>query len=203
MAAGGSDAAGGTLTGVSAPRRRATFDDLLTVPDHMIAEIVDGELVVSPRPAVRHALAASTIGAALVERFGRPPGGDAPGGWWVLYEPELHLGEDVVVPDLAGWRRERMPALPDAAAITVAPDWACEVLSPSTVRTDRGAKLPLYAREGVGHLWYVDPTARTLEVYRLEGGRWVIETTLAGDEPAMIEPFAAVVLDVPRWWDAG
>lgn len=204
MASGEPGAIGGSLSGVSAPRRRATYDDVIAAPDHMVAELIDGELYLSPRPAVRHALAASAIGGDLFGRFARPPGsGDAPGGWWILDEPELHFGDDAVVPDLAGWRRERMPTLPDAAAITVPPDWACEVLSPSTVRLDRGPKLRLYARVGVAHLWFVDPVARTIEVYRLEQGCWVVATTIAGDEPVAIAPFPDLLLDVAHWWDTG
>jgi Uma2 family endonuclease len=186
---------------VSTPRRRATYADLLEVPEHLVAEIIDGELITSPRPAPPHALAASALGSAIFDRFSGPPGGpEAPGGWWILYEPELHFGDDVLVPDLAGWRRERMPTFPDVAAFELAPDWVCEVISPSTARTDRGRKLRVYAREGVAHLWLVDPLARVIEVYRLEGGRWVVVATHAGSEPLVATPFEAVALDVRRWW---
>ena len=186
---------------VTAPRRRATYADLLAVPEHLVAEIIDGELLTSPRPASPHALAASAIGSALFDRFNGPPGGaNRPGGWWILFEPELHLGEDVLVPDHAGWRRERMPLLPDVAAFTLAPDWVCEVISPSTAHIDRGRKLRAYAREQVTHLWFVDPLARTIEVYRLEGERWVVVGTYEGAGMLGPEPFAAVELDVSRWW---
>ena len=141
----------GTVASVG--RVRATYADLLAVPEHLVAEIIDGELVTSPRPAPPHALAASAIVSVLFDRFGAPPGGaDQPGGWWILSEPELHLGGDVLVPDLAGWRRERMPALPDTAYFALEPDWACEVISPSSGRLDRARKMPVYAREGVGFL---------------------------------------------------
>src|SRR5206468_5389286 len=186
---------------VTAPRRRATYADLLEVPEHLVAEIIDGELFTSPRPASPHPLAASAIGSALFDRFNGPPGGaDAPGGWWILDEPELHLGDDVLVPDLAGWRRERMPVLPDVVGFTLAPDWVCEVISPSTAHIDRGRKLRVYAREQVAHLWFVDPLARTIEVYRLEGERWVVAGTYEGAGMLRLEPFAAVELDVSRWW---
>src|SRR5207244_2858468 len=125
-----------------------------------------------------------------------------PGGWWILFEPALHLGEDVLVPDHAGWRRERMPALPDVVGFTLPPDWVCEVISPSTARIDRGRKLRVYAREQVAHLWFVDPLARTIEVYRLEGERWVVAGTYEGAGMLRLEPFAAVDLDVSRWWPA-
>src|SRR5215475_12407465 len=129
-------------------RRRATYADLIAVPEHLIAEIIDGELITGPRPAPPHALACSAIGSVLFDRFNGPPGGaPGPGGWWILYEPELHFGDDVLVPDLAGWRRERMPALPDLAYFELAPDWACEVVSPHSGRLDRVRKMPIYARE--------------------------------------------------------
>ncbi|HJQ84425.1 MAG TPA: Uma2 family endonuclease [Candidatus Binatia bacterium] len=191
----------GIVPAVSAPRRRATYADLLEVPEHLVAEIIDGELITSPRPASPHALAATAIGSALFDRFNGPPGsGDAPGGWWILAEPELHFGEDVLVPDLAGWRRERMPTFPDVAAFTLAPDWACEVISPSTARIDRGRKLRIYARERVAHLWFVDPIVQTVEIYRLDGDRWIVAATHGGSEALRTEPFAAVELDTRRWW---
>src|SRR5438552_988428 len=117
----------------------------------MVAEIIDGELIATRRPAAPHTLAASMIGFVLIGPFGGPSGAaGAPGGWWILDEPELHLGEDVVVPDLAGWRRERMPTVPDVAAFELPPDWACEVVSPSTGAIDRGRKMRVYNRERVG-----------------------------------------------------
>ena len=186
---------------MSAAPRRATYDDLIAVPDHLVAEIVDGELVTSPRPASPHARAHTRLGSALVERFDGPPGGEEhPGGWWLLFEPELHPGSDVLVPDIAGWRIERMPAIPNVVGITLAPDWVCEVISPSTGRLDRTRKMPVYAREGVTHLWLVDPLARTLEVYRLEAGRWAVVGSHGGDEASRVEPFEAITLDMGRWW---
>jgi Uma2 family endonuclease len=184
------------------PRRRATYDDLIAVPEHLIAEIIDGELITSPRPAPPHALACSGISSVLFDRFNGPPGGGgaAPGGWWILFEPELHFGDDVLVPDLAGWRRDRMPTLPDIAYFTLAPDWVCEVISPGSGRLDRIRKMPIYARERVRHLWLVDPIARTVEVYRLDGDRWVVEPPPASDAPERITPFAAVEVDPRRWW---
>ena len=135
--------------------KRATYDDVLNAPEHKVAEILDGELFLSPRPAPRHAVASSALGMAIGGV--RSTGTGGPGGWWILDEPELHFGDDVVVPDLAGWRRERMPAIPDAAFFTLAPDWVCEVLSPSTERIDRGRKLRIYAEAGVAHAWLVNP----------------------------------------------
>ena len=182
-------------------RRRATYADLVEVPEHMVAEIIDGDLYTTPRPASPHAAAASAIGGDLNGAFHRPSDGpDRPGGWWILYEPELHLGPDVIVPDLAGWRRERMPALLDVAYFELAPDWACEVVSPTTGALDRSRKMPIYARERVEHLWLVDPIARTLEVYGLDGTRWVVVSTHGGKQAIRAEPFEAIELDIGRWW---
>lgn len=182
-------------------RRRATYEDLLEVPDHMVAEIIDGDLIASPRPASPHALAASAIGSDLFGRFNRPPDGPgAPGGWWILFEPELHFGADVLVPDVAGWRRSRLPVLRDVAAFELAPDWACEVLSPATEAIDRGRKMEVYAREGVSYLWLVNPIHRTLESYRLIASRWTLLATFVGYQTVQAEPFTAVALDMSRWW---
>ena len=186
---------------VSSVKRRATYEDLRGVPDYMVAEIIDGDLFATPRPAAPHALAASMLGADLIEHFGRSPaGGRGAGGWWILFEPELHLGGDVIVPDFAGWRRTRMPIVPDTAALDLPPDWACEVVSPSTGALDRGRKMQVYARERVGHLWIVDPSLRTLEVYRLEEARWLVASTHAGAGDVRAEPFDAVALDLRHWW---
>jgi Uma2 family endonuclease len=160
-------------------RRTATYDDLLAVPDRLVAEILDGELQTSPRPTPRHAHATTGLAGDLSGPFDRGRGG--PGGWWILAGPELHFGDDVAVPDLAGWRRARLPELPSEAFFTLAPDWVCETLSPSTERIDRGTKLALYAREGVAHIWLVNPISETLEAYRLEHGRWLLVVTHAGD----------------------
>jgi Uma2 family endonuclease len=179
-------------------KRPAAYEDLLRVPDNKVAEIVAGDLHVSPRPASRHALASSLLGSGLVESFHRGRGG--PGGWWILDEPELHLGPDVLVPDLGGWRRERMPEFPDAPAFTLSPDWVCEIVSPSTESLDRAKKMPVYAREGVAHLWLVNPSARTLEVYRLAEGRWLLLATHEGTAHVRAEPFDAVELALGPLW---
>jgi len=184
-------------------RRQATYEDLLKVPDIFIAEIVDGELITSPRPASSHARATSVIRVDIdpFDRRSGSPGG--PGGWWILFEPELHLGADILVPDLAGWRRERMPVLENVAYFELSPDWVCEVVSPSTACIDRVRKMPIYARERVGYLWLVHPSLQTLEVYRLEGQQWVIASSHVGAEGARAEPFGAVELNMSRWWLEG
>jgi len=191
----------GSVTTVAEPRRKATYDDVVAAPDHAVAEILDGELFLSPRPTNRHALASSSLGIAIGGAFGREPGHPPhPGGWWILFEPELHLGSDVVVPDVAGWRRDRLPHIPDEPWFELAPNWICETLSPATARIDRTRKLALYAREGVSHAWLIDPPARMLEVLELDRGRWVIASSHGGNDVVRAAPFAAIELELARLW---
>ncbi|HSC28180.1 MAG TPA: Uma2 family endonuclease, partial [Vicinamibacterales bacterium] len=178
--------------------RPATYEDLIRVPGHLIAEIVDGELWTSPRPAPTHAWASSTLAGLLNPAFSHGRGG--PGGWWIIAEPEIHLRTDVLVPDFAGWRRERMSALPQTAFFPLAPDWVCEIISPSTARLDRGRKLRIYARESVRHAWIIDPFAQTIEVLRLERSRWVLASTYDGHAIVRIEPLDAIDLELPLLW---
>jgi Uma2 family endonuclease len=181
-------------------KQPATYDDLLKLPDHLIGEIIDGELVASPRPAPAHSRATMVLSQDL-GAFDRSTGGPGgPGGWLFLFEPELHLHGDVVVPDVVGWRRERMSRVPDAAGIELPPDWVCEVLSPSTARYDRNGKTKIYAREQVGHMWLVDPLNRTLEVFRLREAEYAPAEVFGGEEKVRADPFAAIELDLSRWW---
>jgi Uma2 family endonuclease len=180
------------------PEVEAAFQ---AVPRECVAEILDGELFVQPRPRVRPARAASRLGVRLGGFDQDDMGG--PSGWIILDEPELHLGPrpDKVVPDLAGWRRERMPELPDTAAIELAPDWVCEVISEGTEVVDRTTKRRIYAREGVGHLWLIGPERRMLEVFRVEAGRWLLIDTFEGEAPVRAEPFDAIELPLGRLWE--
>ena len=179
--------------------RTARYEDILALPEQLVGEILGGELHTHPRPSPKHALAYSVLGYAIGGPFGGGVGG--PGGWWIIDEPEVHLSADVIVPDVAGWRRERLPALPETAWFELAPDWACEILSPSTSRTDRAVKMPIYAREGVAHLWLVDPDLHTLEVYQLQAdGHWLLLTTLKEDEPVQQPPFEAVAFALGSLW---
>jgi Uma2 family endonuclease len=186
---------------------RATYADLEAVPANKVAELIRGTLYVMPRPALRHARASSRLGAELDGPFDRGRGG--PGGWIILDEPEIHFpdptsatGEiDALVPDLAGWRRERVPELPDEPYFTLAPDWICEVLSKATTDHDREEKIPVYAREGVRHAWLVDPIAKTLEVYTLGAdGRWAEPIRHGGAEVVRADPFDAIGLDLSALW---
>jgi Uma2 family endonuclease len=178
--------------------KRATYEDVLNAPENMVAEILDGELVLSPRLAPRHTLASSVLGELLSAPFQRGRGG--PGGWWILDEPEVHLGDHIVVPDIAGWRRDRMPALPEESHFSQAPDWVCEVLSPSTERIDRSRKLAIYADASVEFVWFVNPVERTLEVLRLRDGAWTIVAVLTDPEGVRAEPFAAIDLELGALW---
>jgi len=178
--------------------RSATYEDLLQVPRHLVAEIIHGQLVTHPRPAPRHARASSSLGDELVSPFDKGRGG--PGGWWILDEPELHLNAHVLVPDLAGWRRENMPVLPDTAWFESPPDWVCEVLSPATARTDRVEKLPLYAIHHVRHVWLVDPDLRTLEAYENHDGQWLLLKALEHDNRVQLPPFDAITFSLGALW---
>lgn len=179
-------------------KKSATYDDLKRLPENLVGEIIDGELFASPRPASPHAHAGMAVSGGLWGSFGG--GGPGPGGWWILPEPELHFGADVLVPDVAGWRRERMPKMPKVAAFELPPDWLCEVLSPSTERLDRARKMDVYARVGIPNLWLVNPLIRTLEIYALGGGSWKLVGTHSGDERVRAVPFDAVELALARWW---
>jgi Uma2 family endonuclease len=182
-------------------KRRATYEDVLNAPSHKVAEIIDGELVLSPRPAGPHAAAATALGEELGPPFKRGRGG--PGGWIILDEPELHLLGNVLVPDLGGWRRETMGAIANEAYFTIRPDWVCEVLSPSTERYDRAAKVALYARTGVGQVWLVNPLQRTLEVLRLSSetpGQWLSLGVFQDDARVRAEPFQAFELELGILW---
>lgn len=173
-------------------------------PPEMVAEILDGELFTFPRPARPHTRSASRLTMKLGNAFDL--GDNGPGGWVILREPEVHRGPrpDKIAPDLAGWRRDRLPdAFGDEDTIAhydVAPDWVCEVISPRTERVDRGKKMRIYRREGVGHVWLLTPLLRTLEVYRLEGGKWLLLETYEDDAKVRAEPFDAVELDLGSIW---
>lgn len=183
--------------GDAAPRL-ARYEDLFDLPDNVVGEIIAGTLYSQARPAPKHVRASSRLGAELDASYDK--GRNGPGGWWILDEPELHLGRHVLVPDLAGWRRERLPKLPETAWFELAPDWVAEVLSPATVRKDRVLKMPLYAEFGVGHCWLIDPDARTLEAFANENGRWVLLGAWGGEDTAAIPPFDALPFELAGLW---
>jgi Uma2 family endonuclease len=178
--------------------RPATYADIEALPPNLVGEILFGVLHAYPRPTPRHGLATHELQVELGPPFGR--GRDGPGGWLFIVEPELHLGPHVVVPDLAGWKRERLSPFPDTAFIETPPDWLCEVLSPSTQAVDRTDKLAIYAQFGVGHCWYVDPIARTLEVLALSVGKWVIMATFKDGDAVTAPPFEAHTFSLDVLW---
>lgn len=189
-----------TGAGATPAKAGATYRDVLDAPAEVVAEILHGDLYLSPRPGPLHAGAAGALYYSLAGpfRFGR--GG--PGGWVLLEEPELHLEGHAraIVPDVAGWRRERMPELPEEAAIALAPDWVCEVLSPSTEQIDRALKMPIYARAGVEHLWLVNPALQMLEAFRRYDGGWLHLGAWTGDGAVRVAPFDAVETELVLLW---
>jgi len=186
---------------MSAVLKPSLYDELLALPEHVTGEILNGELHAMPRPSGRHGLAERGLGFNLSGPFDFGRGG-GPGGWWIISEPEVHFIRDVevAVPDLAGWRRERMPSVPEDHRFEVVPDWVCEILSPSTAKKDRVIKLPIYARFGIAHVWIVDPLAQTLEAFELREGRWTLIATLKDDDPVSIPPFDAVEFSLADLW---
>jgi len=186
------------IGGATVAKSPATYRDVLDAPEHLVAEIVRGELVLSPRPAIPHTAAASVLGMVLGGPFHLGSGG--PGGWQILYEPELHLGADVLVPDLAGWRRDRMPRRPRAAAIDLPPDWVCEVLSPGSRTRDLTDKRAIYGEHGVEHLWFVDPHERLLEAFALVDRRWTLIAALRDAAEVRVAPFDAVAFPLAALW---
>jgi Uma2 family endonuclease len=196
MEAVGADEGGAWMK--SLRKHPATYADLEALPEGTVGQLLEGELVAHPRPASGHQFTVSALGGDLMGPFQRGKGG--PGGWWLVDEPELHLGADVLVPDLCGWRKERLPEYPQAAFFTLAPDWVCEVLSPSTARADRVAKKRIYGREGVEWVWLADPLAHTMEVYRLQEGRWVEQGAFEEDARVRAAPFEALELELAALW---
>jgi Uma2 family endonuclease len=177
---------------------RATYDDIVKLPDFKIGELVDGELYATPRPALRHARLAVNLIIELGTRYDQSRVG--PKGWHLLFEPEVHLGDDVFVPDLAGWRMERLASIPDSAWAETAPDWVCEILSPSTDSYDRTVKLPAYARYGVPYAWIVDPVSRTIDSWVRDCGEWRTTGTWPAASPILAPPFDTVAIDLSLIW---
>ncbi|GKT07408.1 Uma2 family endonuclease [Desulforhabdus sp. TSK] len=179
-------------------KKLTTYEDLYDIPENMIGEILNGELIVTPRPAPRHMHVATVLSGEIEPPYRRGRGG--PGGWIFLIEVEIKLGEDIVVPDIAGWRRERFPTELEHNWIPIAPDWVCEVLSPSTVRTDKVRKMPLYATQNVGHIWLIDPANLTLDAFRLESGRWSLLGSFSEHDTVRIEPFQETEIHLGDLW---
>ncbi len=185
---------------MSAVLKPSLYAQLLALPEHVTGEILNGALYAMPRPKGRHGLAGRGLSGNLITPFDFGRGG--PGGWWIILEPEVHFIRDVevAVPDLAGWRRERMPSVPEDHRFEVVPDWVCEILSPATAKKDRVVKLPVYARYGIAHAWIVDPEAQTLEAFDLREGRWTLIAALKDDDRVAVPPFDAVEFSLADLW---
>ena len=181
-----------------AATKRPTYADLQRVPPHLVAELIEGELVTRPRPAPRHAAASLALADEIAGPFQKSRGG--PGGWVFMDEPELHFGPEVVVPDLAGWRRERLTTLPETAYLETAPDWVCEIVSPLTEKYDRGAKRRIYGEAGVAHLWLLDPRTLLLEVFALAQDKWLLLGTFRDAEDVSAPPFDAISFSLGVLW---
>lgn len=179
-------------------RKKATYEDLDSIPEHSTGEIINGELIVTPKPSPRHSNAEGSVITRLMPPFRFGEGG--PGGWIILLEVEIMLGEHLLVPDLSGWKRERFPGLPKENWISVPPDWVCEILSAGTARLDRVRKMPIYARFGVPYLWLIDPTEKSLEVFKLESGKWVMVAGFADNDTARAEPFNEIEINLADFW---
>lgn len=181
-------------------KKPSLYEQLKALPEGLTGEIINGELRTQPRPAWPHSLAASRLGADIEGPYGRGRGG--PGGWWIIDEPEVHfiLDTEVTVPDIAGWRKERMPSPPQGHKIPIVPDWICEIFSPSTKSTDREEKMPLYARHGVRFAWLLDPDTHTLEAYELADSRWRPLGLYRDDDAVCVAPFDAIIIRLSDLW---
>lgn len=184
----------------TAVAEESLYNQLLALPDNVVGEIINGQLYTQPRPTGPHALVCSSLEIEVGAAYQK--GRDGPGGWWIIVEPEVHFVRDteVLVPDIAGWRRERMPKMPSDHRFEVTPDWVCEVLSPSTGKKDRFGKMPVYARHGVSYLWLVDPLARTLEVFELVQGYWTVIGQFKDNAEVSVAPFQEITIALPDLW---
>ena len=180
--------------------KTASYEDLFGIPDNEVGEILAGDLITHPRPTPKHSLAASMMGAELIREFGSRQKDGSNGDWWILDEPECHLAADIVVPNLAGWRKSTMQELPETAWFDTRPDWVCEVISPSTARYDRGIKREIYAREGIGYYWIVDPIEKLIEVFVLKDGSWLLTNTAVADQKIGLAPFESLPFDLSVLW---
>jgi len=176
------------------------YTQLEALPKNMTGQIVNNRLIAMPRPTVPHCLARSVLGADILPSYQYGRGG--PGGWWIIDEPEVHFIRDieVVVPDIAGWRKERMPRPPRTHRCEIVPDWVCEIASPSTAKLDRTEKMPLYAKYGVRYLWLVDPLLKTLEVYELRDGCWLNIKNYKDNDAVSAVPFNEIVIQLDDLW---
>ena len=180
-------------------QKKATYDDLYGLPENMNGEIIDGELIASPRPSRRHGYTSASLTAKVIPEYQFREGG-GPGGWVIMDEPEISFGDNIIVPDIAGWKRERFPVEEDHNWISVVPDWVCEIVSPRSASIDRIRKMGLYAAHGVPYYWIIDPISKTLEVYENENSRWLVIGLFAGNDTVRVLPFHESEIDLSSLW---
>jgi Uma2 family endonuclease len=175
-------------------KKNARYEDLDKIPDKWVGEIIDGDLYAFPRPRSVHLRAVGRLFKQIED-----DDDDDPSGWVILQEPQVRFGRHLLVPDLAGWRRSRMPAMPDVVTFDLTPDWVCEGLSPSTARIDQGRKREIYAKHGVGHVWWVNPELQTVEVLTLDGTTYRVSTATGGNKRCVLPPFTRR-LELSKLW---
>jgi Uma2 family endonuclease len=173
-----------------------TSKEVLLEPEERRLEVIDGVAEEKAAPGFNHALVVNQLGGIVGQAFGRK-GRGGPGGWWITNDPDIELSSlDLVRPDVAGWRRERMPERPVVRPVTVAPDWICEILSPSNRKRDLVDKHNLYHRHGVSHYWQVDPEAQTLTVLGHEPDGYKVLLVASGLQPVRAAPFEQLEFSV-------
>jgi Uma2 family endonuclease len=179
-------------------RMKLTYEDLCNVPDDMTGEIIDGELSLTPMPSKQQIHTGTKLANAVVAAYHF--GTKGPGGWIILDEPDLAFGEDILVPELAGWKEDRFIVSWEHHWISVAPDWVCEIISPETAQRDRTQKMPIYERNGVSYVWLIDPAEKSLEIFRLESGKWGAPTLYTGNDKVRAEPFEQTEINLGDLW---
>lgn len=177
------------------------YNQLTELPENLTGEILNGQLYTNPRPSGKHVSVATNLSIDIGSPYQRGKGG--PGGWRILVEPEVHfvLDTEVVVPDVAGWRKERLPEVPESHKFMVVPDWVCEIYSPSSENIDRKIKMPLYARFGVSYLWMVHPIQQTLEAFKLHNGNWQLQGAFENKDEICVEPFESISIKMHELMD--
>lgn len=183
---------------VESPSKRATYADIEAAPEHLVAEIIYGELMTHPRPSMRHGATATALQISIGAPFQYGKGG--PGGWIFVVECEFKFGDDLLVPDVAGWRVENFPGEPERNYFESAPDWVCEILSASTEKRDRTLKSQIYGEAGIPHMWLIDPRLQVLEAFELLNSRWSKIGNWNSDDDVRAAPFDALSFSLADLW---
>ena len=184
------------MTTAERQRPTTTVDEWLREPAEKRYELIDGDLIEKAAPDFSHGSAQAGLIAHLHPWFHQRDGGDRPGGWWIASEVDVVLDDNGFRPDIAGWRRERVPEMPKTRPVRVRPDWICEIVSESNATTDTIKKLRRYHQAGVPHYWLLDPATRTLAVYRHAAEGYQSVLVAEAGETARAEPFEAIELRI-------